>query len=325
MNDSQAGTAQSFADFFAQEIAPHLEGLENQRQDRLRQTYARLGGTAFTVVILAVIIWFTWHPVGGFAVLALGLLVGFLWGLQPARRHRRAVRDLFVPPLCRYLGEVEYHRKPADRFDLDRVKRSGIVGGFQRAKQEDLFLGRYRDTDYRMVEARLKERRRRDANNQRARVVFRGLLCEASVPVAFEGITLLVGDKGSLGNRIVDLARQAFTEAKAVHLDHAAFEARYQVYSTRPEEARNLLQPGLLDTLLALSDELERGAVSCAFIDGRFVIALPQRENLFEVGRLHRSLEHAEEDLRRLALEFTIPQRLIDNLHGERKPLLPDV
>jgi len=323
MNDSAA--PQSFADVFAQEIAPHLEGLENQRQDRLRKTYARLGGTAFAVVILAVIIWFTWHPVGGFAILALGLLIGHFWGLQPARRHRRAVRDLFVPPLCRYLGQVEYQRKPKDRFDLERVRRSGITGGFQRAKLEDLFIGRYRDTDYRMVEARLKKRRRRDSNNQRARTVFRGLLCEASVPAAFEGVTLLVGDKGSLGNRVVDLARKTFTGAEPVHLDHAAFEDRYQVYSTRPGEARSLLQPGLLDTLLALSDELGREAVNCAFVEGCFVIALPQRENLFEVGRLHRSLEHAEEDLRRLALEFTIPQRLIDNLHGERKPVLPDV
>lgn len=32
---------------------------------------------------------------------------------------------------------------------------------------------------------------------------------------------------------------------------------------------------------------------------------------------------HAEDDLRRLAEAFTVPHRLIDNLHGERKPLLP--
>lgn len=325
MTGSAETPTQSFADFFAAEIAPHIERLEAQRQNRLRQTYARLGGITFSIVIAAVIAWLSWHPVAGVAVLALGIVVGALWGLQPARQHRRAVRALFVPPLCAYLGNVEYFRKPEGRFDLERVRRSGITGGFQRAKLEDLFIGRHRDIDYRMVEARLKERRRRDGNNQRARVVFRGLICEVSVPLAFAGLTLLVGDRGSLGNWIVDLARRTFTGLAVLPLDHASFETRYQVYSDRPEEARQLLQPGLLDSLLAISDELGRPAVNCAFIDGRFVIALPQRENLFEVGRLHRSLEQAEEDLRRLALEFTIPQRLIDNLHGERKPLLPKI
>ena len=315
----------SFADFFADEIAPHIEALETQRQNRLRQTYARLGGTVFLGAIAAVIAWLSWHPVAGIAVVVLGIVIGALWGLRPARQHREAVRALFVPPLCAYLGSIEYFRKAEGRFDLERVRRSGITGGFQRAKLEDLFIGRHRETDYRMVEARLKERRRRDENKQRSRVVFRGLLCEVSVPAAFEGLTLLVGDSGRLGNWIAGLARRTFAGLAVLPLDHAAFEARYQVYSDRPQEARQLLQPGLLDSLLAISDELGRTAVNCAFLDGCFLIALPQRENLFEVGRLHRSLEQAEEDLRRLALEFTIPQRLIDNLHGERRPLLPEV
>jgi hypothetical protein len=323
MTGSAETSTRSFADFFAAEIAPHVETLEIQRQNRLRQTYARLGGTAFFGAIAAVIAWLSWHPAAGIAVVASGLGICVLWGLRPARQHREAVRALFVPPLCAYLGDLEYFRKPEGRFDLERVRRSGIIGGFQQAKLEDLFIGRHRDTDYRMVEARLKERRRRDKNKRRTRVVFRGLLCEVSVPAAFEGLTLLVGDSGSLGNWIAGLARRTFAGLDAVSLDHAAFEARYQVYSDRPEAAHQLLQPGLLDSLLAISDELDRTAVNCAFLDGRFLIALPQRENLFEVGRLHRSLEQAEEDLRRLALEFTIPQRLIDNLHGECKPLLP--
>jgi hypothetical protein len=108
-----------------------------------------------------------------------------------------------------------------------------------------------------------------------------------------------------------------------VTLDHADFEKRYRVYSDSPRTARSLLQPALLDSLLAIADDLGVTAVNCAFLDGRFLIALPQRRNLFEIGSLSRSLEHAEEDLRRLAAEFTIPQRLIDNLHGERKRLMP--
>src|SRR3546814_8263892 len=91
-----------------------------------------------------------------------------------------------------------------------------------------------------------------------------------------------------------------------------------------PTEAQRLLQPGLMEPLLALAEELGEDGLNGAFLDGRFLLAIPQRRNLFEIGRLNRSLEHAEDDPRRLAAEFTIPHRLIDNLHGARKPLLPE-
>ena len=327
MTDDTTAPRQSFAEFFAAEIAPGLPALEAQRRDRLRNAYTRIFGAAFVVVVAALIAWLAVHAVAGAVVLAAGALLGLLWARQPAKRHRRAVRDLVIPPLLRFLatgkGDVEYHRKPDGRFDLELVKRSGITGAFHRAKLEDLFLGRYRDTEFRMVEARLR-RSRRQRGRERRRTVFSGLLCDVSVPVPFSGVVLLVGDKGAAGNWIVDLVKGNFAGMEAVALGDAAFEARYQVYSDNPAGARDLLQPGLLETLLALSDELDRKAANCAFIEGRFLMAIPQRRDLFEIGLLHRSLEHAEDDLRRLAAEFTVAHRLIDNLHGERKPLLPE-
>jgi len=327
MTDDATSPRQSFTEFFAAEIAPGLPALEAQRRDRLRNAYTRIFGAAFVVVVAALIAWLAWHPVAGGVVLVAGALIGLTWARQPAKRHRSAVRDLVIPPLLRFLGtgegNVEYHREPDGRFDLDRVKRSGITGTFNRAKLEDLFLGRYRDTDFRMVEARLRRKRQRGGRSGR-RTVFSGLLRDISVPAAFSGAVLLVGDKGAAGNWVVDLLKRNFAGIEPVALGDPAFEARYQVYSDNPAEAQRLLQPGMLETLLALSDELDRKAVNCAFLEGRYLMAIPQRRDLFEIGLLQRSLEHAEDDLRRLAAEFTIAHRLIDNLHGERKPLLPE-
>lgn len=322
MTETQAPPVRDFAAFFAAEIAPGLPALEAARKDRLRKTYVRAAGGAFVVVLSAIIVWLLELPVVAVAVLVLGGMAGGWWALGPARRHKEAARALFIPPLVSYLGTIEHFRDPKGRFDLSRVERSGITGAFNRSKLEDLFIGRHRDTDFRMIEARL--RKRSGGRCKRQTTVFKGLLCEVGVPVSFEGVVLLLGDKGRLGNWIVDKIRGTFQGVAPVPLDHPAFEERFQVYSDNPAEAARLLQPGLLDTLLALAGELDREAVNCAFIDGRFLIALPQKENLFEVGHLHRSLAHAEDDLRRLAVEFTIPQRLIDNLHGERKPLLPE-
>ncbi|NIA71139.1 DUF3137 domain-containing protein [Pelagibius litoralis] len=308
----------SFEDFFAAEVAPGLAPLEVARKERLRAAYTRAAGTAFvTAAATGIALAWSAEPIVPVLTAAAGLIGGFFWTTLPGRRHRAALRKLVVEPLRRFLGGLEYHRKPGGRFDLEVFRRSGVTAGFNRAKLEDLLIGRYRDTDYSLVEARLKQSRR-SGTKREERGTFTGLLCQVSVPVTFTCTVLLIGDKGKLGNWVVDLVRSSLTNLSAVTMNHKAFEARYQVYSDQPEEARALLQTALLDSLLAISEAVGRKSVNCAFIDGRFLIAIPHGDNLFEIGRLHRSLEHAEEDVRRLAVEFTIPHRLIDTLHGDR-------
>ena len=344
MNDVKAESSppQSFAEFYASEIAPGLPALEAQRRDRLRKATVRAVGLGFVVAAVAAAAFALPDYRIVLAVLVvLALAAGAWWVTAPARRHREALRELVVEPLRRHLGgpggDLDYqrkvgHHKQGGRFDLGLIERSGIVGGFNRWKLEDLLSGRHRDTDYQMVEARLK--RRSGGKRRSSTTVFKGLLCSLSVPVAFKCRVLLVGDRGKLGNRVADFLRDKFTALTPVPLDHGAFEDRFQVYSDDPAAARQLLQPGLLDSLLAIADPRVRAgrgprtgsagkeAVNCGFLEGRFVIAIPQAKDLFEIGRLTRSLDYAEEDIRRLASEFTIPQRLIDNLHGERVAVL---
>src|SRR3546814_19411382 len=90
---------------------------------------------------------------------------------------------------------------------------SGIAGAFTRAKLEDLFLGHYRDTDFRLVEARLH--RKRGSGSRARRTVFAGLLCDVSVPVPFEGVVLLVGDAGTRGDWIAGIMQHNFPAAEA--------------------------------------------------------------------------------------------------------------
>ena len=316
-------TEPDFAAFFAAEIAPGLPELELARKERLRTAYTRAAGVAFVTALAGgIAVAASGQIAVAIPVVAICALSGYFWIRIPARQHRRALRALVVEPLRRFLGGLEYHRDPGERFDLARFERSGVTAHFDKAKLEDLLIGRYRNTDYRMVEARLKRKGGGSKNGDKA--VFSGLLCEVSVPTDFSCTVLLVGDKGKLGNWMVDLVRSKVTNLTAVSLDHEVFEDRYQVYSDEPEEARRLLQPGLLDSLLALSDRLDRRAVNCAFMEGCFLIAVPHGGNLFEIGRLGRSLDHAEQDLRHLAAEFTIPQRLVDYLYGDRPPLFPE-
>jgi len=324
MTEPEATRPESFTDFFEREIQPGLAPLEEQRRDRLRASTVRAAGSAIVAVLASLMAWLLDQPIIAAVILLAGAGIGYLWARQPARQHRAALRDLVIPPLLRFLGDVDYHRQPGWHFELERFRRSGVLPAADKAKValEDLIVGRYRDTDYRLVEARVKPKSR-SKNAAATRRLFAGLLCDISVPQDFAGRVLLVPAPGEPGEQPPQALPDGLAGLSQVNIDQPDFEKRFSVYSDSPRMARGLLQPALLESLLSIADDLKVRAMTCAFLEGRFLVALPAQENLFEIGRLRRSLELAEADLRRLAIEFTLPQRLIDNLHGDRKPLLP--
>jgi hypothetical protein len=326
MTEAQSPTPEGFTEFFEREILPGLAPLEEQRRDRLRAATARAAGSAIVVVLASLIAWLLEQPIAAAVILPAGAISGYFWARQPARQHRAALRDLVIPPLLRILGDVDYHRQPGWHFELERFRRSGVLPTADKAKVtlEDLIVGRYRDTDYRVVEARLKAKSR-SRNNASGKLLFAGLLCDVSVPQDFAGRVLLVAAADDSAGPPQQALPDGLAGLSALSLNQPDFEKRFAVYSDSPRMARGLLQPALLESLLSIADDLKVRALTCAFLEGRFLIALPEPKNLFEIGRLRRSLEMVEQDLRRLAVEFTLPQRLIDNLHSERKPLLPSV
>ena len=131
---------------------------------------------------------------------------------------------------------------------------------------------------------------------------------------------ILAQDRGTLGNRLAEVftAREHFEQ---VAFEDPAFEALFEVYADEPSEARRLLPPIFRETLVALArHNLAEGSskpMRAAFDDGEFLIALPHRAGLFEVGSLRRPLANLESEMDRLLYEVTIPHRIIDHLIGD--------
>jgi hypothetical protein len=312
----------SFQPIYESQIAPKLEDLERNRGKRRSEAYRRAIISAALTVALSAVAYLLGEPLAWrtflvVAVFAVSGLVGFIWSAKPASRHREEVRGVVVPPLSAFLGGLEYHRKPKDS-GVERFEAAGVVGSHSRRSTEDLFIGRHRDTGFQMVEARLRRR-----SGKRTREIFRGLLLDIEVPTDFAATTLMVRDYGPLVGGLVDFVRKTFTGMERITLDHPDFESRYQAYSTDPAEARRLLARPFLDTMVSLADQAGKAALNGAFHDGRFLLALPVRRDLFEIGKLHHALDRFEDDVRALLDQFTIPHRLIDHLHGDRPELLP--
>jgi hypothetical protein len=329
MSETTTGAADDrAADFervYAREIAPHADDMEAKRQGRVAAFYRRIGLSVPLVALAAGALYtvgfLQGEPVWSGVILVVAAVAAIFWISRPAARHREELKDLVIAPVCRFLGDLEYSRAAKGGFDTGRFEEAGVVGHHNRTKLEDLFTGHHRGTGFRVVEARLRRRRRRRRSSGSS-TVFKGLLFEIEVPTPFSCRILLTSDKGGLVNRMEGFFRDKFGDTAPVAFDHAGFEARYEVYSDDAAAARALMTPALLDSLVALCEAAEEKALRAAFADGRFLLALPNRKDLFEIGKLHRSLEHLEEDVRGLLAQVTLPHRVIDYLHGERPGLM---
>ena len=317
---TETASSLSTSDFerlYEREFAPHVAGLEAKRQRRLKSFYLMIG------LFLALFAGFFWAVIGfelyrDYALLIPVILVvlfaaAFILVSRPVVRQRTEVKDLMIEPLCRILGELQYQRKVRDRpLDPKRFEEIGVVRGHSRVKLEDYFAGRHRDTDFQMVEAKLA------TSGKNSSTVFKGLLFDIAVPRPFSCKILLVGDKGALVNKIGAFFKEKFSGLEPLELGNQAFDARYEVYSDDPKGARELLTPDFLATMVALADAADRKALNAAMVEGRFLLALPRSDNLFEIGKLHRPLTHLKEDVEELVTQMTIPHRVIDFLHGDR-------
>ena len=314
-----------FAAVFRREIAEQLAGLKAQRQRRVWFMWLAGGGLlvlCWTIAGLALSLGNTSNP-DTIDLAVTSVIVGPMFAIAVYQSANKSfagdILTAVMPPLCRLVGNLSYERKPFSPPDPKRFRDLLVVDRFSVSAVEDGFEGCHRNTRFRMAEATLSRIRGR-----RAVPVFRGLLVAIRVPDAFSGRVVLAKERGVVGNSLAEV----FTRRgglDAVAFNDPPFEELFEVYADLPSEALRLLNTDLRRTLVELAGhsagEGARGRFRAAFDGGEFLLALPRRSELFDVGKLGKPLEELESEAGRLLTEMTIPHRLIDYLHGDRSAL----
>lgn len=318
-----------FSEVFDSEIAPELDTVETERQELLRKAKLHAGIPLGLAILLA-----AWSLLGADdwegglvgAVVALafgGVIAYFLWSRQ-SRKWGDRLTGTVMPVICRFLGGLEHDKTARKRFPLDRVQGLGLIGDFNRSELEDRLEGSYRDTAFEIVEARLRRRTSDgdDDNKSRTQTVFKGLLIRIGVPEPVGTDILITRELGGLGNKLGEmLSFGGGRSMPRVEFDHAEFESAFAVYADDPDEARRIMPPGFLETLLAIA-ETEGGkkgarAMRGGFQDESFYLALERDDNFIEVGSLTRPVHDIEEDLHGVFEDLALIRRIIDRLHGD--------
>lgn len=172
--------------------------------------------------------------------------------------------------------------------------------------------GRYRDIDYRLSEATIRERNRK---GRRPKTIHL-LTVQVAVPKSFQGSVEIAPGAGFM-SKVEEVLRQ-WTGSSEQHRDiDPAFDAVFDTTVTADAPVDDLLTPGFREAMLRLAARYPRLSLMGRFEHGWFSLRLPIPHLVFSSAKLLTPMRDLAHDADALWWDLTVPHRLIDALTGE--------
>lgn len=313
--DVRVSYEQGFAEIYARDVAPKLAPIavlwRQQRGSRLR----RLIGWLVVIGGAWLVLWLGVRPLdgiplmvaGGLTLLAAGIALGHI--LARRRWEGAALRELLIKAACEHMPGLAYQRAAVRRINYDQYAELGLVPRFEAGVVEDLFEGRHRDIDFRLIEA--------DLRIAGGRSVFHGLLLEFDVTQSFSGRVTIRQERDDMGRRLDGVRRLAPPPGqKIAFAADPQFSRRFDVHADDETAARTLVTASMRIAILRLAERLGPAPCQTGFAYGRFLVALPDRARFFEPSPPDAPAFDPVGDAHRLLAELRIPYRVVDTLYG---------
>jgi hypothetical protein len=292
---------QDFSSFYDAEIAPYLRGKEDARQTAVMH--------AGLIVIAAAVIAFAGFRFAPFgeANIQIGAVLGALGLAAAAWRLNRTRSDITHGLLERVCARFSYqYRRYMGRPDYcAEFERLKLLPDYNRESWEDEVRGTRHGAQFVFCEAHLKYKS--GGKNSSVRTVFHGQLLVIDYHKKFMGETVVRREAG-LFNRFGKPGK----EFQNVGIASPKFEKIFEAWSTDQVEARELLDPLVLERFEEL-DRLFNGAkLRAAFSNGKLLLAMETGDKL-NMGSMFTPLEGPAR-VERILHEFGLIYDLIDVL-----------
>ncbi len=287
------------AAFYDRQIAPFLRNHESKRQIAVKKSvisvavatpialgFGLLGPFGEANLHLAV---FT-------AIAGVGLSSFFL------NKARDQIAAGLLELVCGFLG-FNYRQelsRPGFASELDRMK---LFPRYNREEWEDEVIGERHGARFVLCEANLKKVTH--GKNRREKTVFHGQLLVVDYPKEFLGETIIRRDAGMM-NRLMKPGK----DFQNVGLVSSKFEKAFEAWSTDQVEARELLDPLVLERFEELERLFDGAKFRAAFSNGKLFVVLESGDKL-NMGSMFKSLEQPER-VEMIMKEFDLIFDLID-------------
>ncbi|MEM9738963.1 MAG: DUF3137 domain-containing protein [Pseudomonadota bacterium] len=304
---------QQFGREYQTVIRPLLRAREGERA-KASQTakFAIAGGVGVGLLgILSGLALFSLPQLAVAGVVA-GVGIGAV-GTSGLRKLSGEAKDLLVRPIAESF-DLSFTPKPGEMGSIGDHRRLGLVPSYNRSTFEDQLTGTHDGVAFEFFEANLKERRTTTSNGRTQTkyvTVFDGQCLRLDFHKRFFGETILRRDAGWFN------AFGGQSGMQRASLEDPEFEKAFEVYTTDQVEARFLLTPDMMQTLVDLERTFHGKKLRCAFSgDEMFVVV--EGGNLFEPGTMFQPLDNPER-VRELLLDFSAVFTLIEKVSARRR------
>ena len=198
-------------------------------------------------------------------------------------------KKLVIPALLKEIDPgLAYHAKgyiPEKDFSRSKIFSSG-----NSYRGEDLVYGSYKGIPLRFSELKVKEEHH-GGRNSSCRIIFIGVFMIADFNKDFKFSHWVLPDtaEATFGQLIGNFIQKHKLSGRGhmTRMEDVEFEKKFVVYTEDDTEARYILTPKLMRTMLMLSNRFNTGAtrIAFAFMNSNVYIAIPtdRGRNLFEM------------------------------------------
>ena len=306
---SSRGEFAEFPEFYESNILPFLKEKEDARQ----QAVMHSGLIAIGVAVLAMAA-FLKLPFGedNFVVTFFIVIFGVIaigWRLS------RTSADITNGLLARICGQMgfEYRQKMGRPSYCEVYDRLKLLPNYNRESWEDEVIGERGGASFIFCEAHLKYKSS-NGKNSSTRTVFHGQLLIIDYSKRFLGETVIKRDAG-IFNRFGKPGK----EFQQIGITSPKFEKIFEAWSTDQVEARELLDPLVLERFEELDRLFDGAALCAAFTGGKLYIAMKTGDKL-NMGSMFKPLagpERVEKILKEFDVIFDLMDVLLKRVDGK--------
>lgn len=296
---SERSEYQGLNSFYESDIVPYLRGEEQER----RSAVGKSALIVFVTLIFAAGA-YGFAPFGeaNFHIAFVAGIIGLSLAGAVLSKTRSAITAGLLERISGFFG-FAYQRDVSRPDFVSAFDRLQLLPSYNRQSWEDQVVGARNDTDFVLCEGHLRKVTR--GKRRRVKTVFHGQLLVLDYHKKLLGETVIKRDAGVF-NRFM----KPGAEFQRIGIVSSRFEKAFEVWSTDQVEARELLDPVVLERFEALDNLFDGAKFRAAFSGGKLYIALETGDKL-SMGTMFKSFEDPTR-FERIIKEFDLIFDLID-------------
>ncbi|WP_435640024.1 DUF3137 domain-containing protein [Micavibrio aeruginosavorus] len=219
-------------------------------------------------------------------------------------KYRKRTKAALMRDLATGMG-LEF--KADGVMDWDDVAPHAILPPHDRCGIEDGFTGTIANVPVAFQEMNLVDISRDRDGDTTETTVFHGAVIRIGIGKTLNAHTVIMPD-GAAGR----FWRTAFSKFEPVRLSAPDFENRFDVMATDQLEAHYILDPGFMESFLAVGDHIGTKNFEASFRGSEILFAISRPGALFEIGHLFHAL--TPQDLATVQNEIAAIEGLVNAL-----------